>query len=185
MSRVSQQARSRRRSRLWSCGLVTAATSVAIAAATWPMAADQLPQVAFAAPRTCRIRGVVKSGEAALPGVAISVREGDVLRAVTSTDVDGTYTVAVGPGAYVVRVELSAFATREQTVTLGATTPCESTMDATLMLVSRTPGGALPPVAAVPTPVRGAGPAGPNPAAGPGGRGRVGSAAPASSIPAP
>jgi hypothetical protein len=53
---------------------------------------------AQAAPR-CRLEGRATSGIVPLPGVSIVVHVGDALKAATSTDVDGRYTVIVTPDA--------------------------------------------------------------------------------------
>jgi len=66
------------------------------------------------------ISGVVKSGNVPLPGVAVSAANTLTgKRYSTSTDVDGTFRIAVtGKGRYVVRAEFSAFAPMTQEVLL-------------------------------------------------------------------
>jgi hypothetical protein len=121
--------------------VVIAASAIVLAATQWPMAAarDQTRAAAPSNPaRPCRIRGVVVSGGVDLPGASITARDGDRVVAVTSTDLDGSFTIAVAPGTYRVDVELSAFASSSQTVTLGQP-PCETTETVTLALASRTP----------------------------------------------
>src|SRR5579863_9785998 len=57
-----------------------------------PEAPAQPATLSPAAPR-CRIGGRVTSGNVPLPGVSVVVHVGDALRAATSTDLDGTYTI--------------------------------------------------------------------------------------------
>lgn len=136
-----------------SCGVAMAAV-VACALAQWPLAAQQPDAAAKAAAvaRPCRIRGVVASGTLPLPGASVTVRDGDRVVGVTSTDVDGSYVVPVAPGAYTVRVELSAFAAVDSRVTLGQP-PCDTQSDAHLLLESRVPGYVAPaPATASPAP---------------------------------
>lgn len=110
--------------------------------ASQPSVSAQAPAVSAARP--CRVRGVVTSGPERLPGVAVTVREGETVRGLTSSDIDGSFTVALPSGAYLVRLELSGFAAVERRVTLG-TTPCDATVDADMTLASRVPGATLPP----------------------------------------
>jgi hypothetical protein len=111
----------------------------------------------------------------------VTAREGELVRALSSTDLDGAYRIALAPGHYAVRIELAAFAPVERQVSLAAG-ECEVKLDAEMMLASRAPGGSLPPPpapSAVATPTRGE----PGTAAlanarggGPGGRGGRGGA---------
>ena len=62
-------------------------------------------------PAGCRVTGRALSGTAPLPGVAIVVRVGDAVKAATSTDTEGKFTILFGPSAtYHVSAELMAFA---------------------------------------------------------------------------
>jgi hypothetical protein len=45
----------------------------------------------------CRITGRVTSGDQPLPGVSILIRADDGVKAATSTDLDGRYTIAFAP----------------------------------------------------------------------------------------
>ena len=74
----------------------------------------------------------------------MNLRDGDRVVAVTSTDVDGTFTLPAAPGSYTVKIDLSAFASIERPVTVGQP-PCEAVVDAKLSLVSRVPGYVAPP----------------------------------------
>src|SRR6188768_98767 len=78
--------------------------------------------------RPCRLQGRVTSGELALPGATVTVKAGERVVGLTSTDLDGAYTVALAPGTYAIRVELTPFAPIDREITLG-TPPCESTAD--------------------------------------------------------
>ena len=89
-------------------------------------------------PTGCRVTGRALSGTAPLPGVAIVVRVGEAVRAATSTDAEGKFTILFGPSAtYHVSAELMAFGKAEQDLTLGAL-PCDTTLDFQLALRPRT-----------------------------------------------
>ena len=94
------------------------------------------------------ITGIVSAGPARLPGVGISatpVEGGDVHT--TSSSLDGTYTVEVpGPGRYLVKAELAAFATVSKEVVVG--TDGKAKCDLAMTLASRAPTTA--PVRATP-----------------------------------
>src|SRR5262249_23974866 len=109
------------------------------------------------APTGCRVTGRVLSGTTPLPGAAIVVRVGDAVKAATSTDAEGKFTILFGPNAtYHVSAELMAFSKAEQDLTLGAL-PCDTTLGWQLSLRPRTEAM---PVAATPAPAAGV-PAGP------------------------
>jgi len=167
-------------------GLAVLAAGIALAAGL-PLAAEQgtpppaTPQTPAAAARPCRVRGVISSGEMTLAGVAITAKAGEKVVALTSTDIDGSFTVPFAPGTYKLRIELTGFLPVEKEVTVGQP-PCELTNDVSMKLLSRasaseveavqaqTPA-APPPAAANPaTPAQTAA-AGTNAAAG-GGRGQ-------------
>ena len=154
------------RHRTASIGVAFAAAG-ALALAQWPVSAEQeTPTAAVTATaRPCRIRGLITGDEMPLPGVSLTLHQGDHVVGASSTDVDGTYLIAVAPGTYSIAIELAAFATVQREVTLGAP-PCEATLDAALALVSRVPGGVTStPTAPPPQVAAGA----PGAAAGPGG----------------
>lgn len=85
---------------------------------------------------TCRIDGKVTSAALPLPGVSITALTGDVLKGVTSTDVDGTYQLVLTPDAYRLVAELTGFTRVEQTVSLGGDA-CRRTLDLQLTLTPR------------------------------------------------
>ncbi len=154
-----------------SSGTKTASVGVAAAAvfafvlAQWPLSAAQgapgapaatpAPQApaATAAPATpiarpCHARGTIMTGTTPLPGVSVTAKSGTTVVAVTSTDVDGTYSVPLAPGTYSLHVELTGFGAPDETVTVGQP-PCDVALDVPMTLGPRT---ALPAVAAVPSP---------------------------------
>ena len=89
----------------------------AAAGAVFPVGAQQ------GGSPSCRISGRVTSSAAALPGVSIVALSGDVVAAATSTEIDGTYQLAIAPGAYRLKAELTGFKSAEQSVTFGGE-PC-------------------------------------------------------------
>ena len=127
---------------------VAAAAVVAFVLAQWPLAAAQdapgttpvpAPTQQAAAPSTrpCHARGVVKSGTTPLPGASVTAKNGATVVAVTSTDVDGTYSVPLAPGTYTIHVDLTAFAAPDQSVTVGQP-PCDVALDVPMTLGPRT-----------------------------------------------
>src|SRR5215831_12719495 len=86
---------------------------------------------------TCRVEGRVTSGSDGLPGASVVVHVGGLLKAATSTDLDGRYTIIFSPGAtYHLTAELTAFAPVERDLTLSAP-PCDTRADFELALRSR------------------------------------------------
>ena len=115
-------------------GLVAAGVVGASAGAPAQQQADATAQ---SSPATCRVDGQVTSGRDPLPGVAIVVRVGDILKAATSTDLSGKYTILFAPNAtYRITADLTAFAPVDRTLTLGPP-PCNTTADFQLALRSR------------------------------------------------
>ena len=95
------------------------------------------PPPAPQAAQSCRVQGHVTSGRDPLPGASVIVHVGNALKAATSTDLDGKYTILFAPNAtYRVSAELTAFASVEHDVTLGAP-PCDTTFDFQLALRPR------------------------------------------------
>src|SRR5476651_1498686 len=67
-------------------------------------------QALASTPAGCRVTGRVLGGTRPLPGAAVVVRVGPTLKAATSTDQDGKYTIIFGPGTtYHVTVDLMLF----------------------------------------------------------------------------
>jgi hypothetical protein len=124
----------------------------------WPLsAASSLVQRPTAGP--CRIEGVVSSGGTPLPGVTVTVRQGERVVWTTSTDVEGSYSVGLALGEYAVAAELSAFAPATAAVTFGDAS-CTTSLNLELRLASRA-GTPVDVVTTAPAPA--AGQAGPTP----------------------
>jgi hypothetical protein len=120
------------------------AAGLAIAVAQWPVAAErgqQLPSTAQSSPlpRPCRMHGRVVSGDQPLPGVSVVATLGVRAAGATSTDVDGTYVMAVPVGDLTVHVELPAFAAIDRAVRV-SDSACDVALDLALALASRVPG---------------------------------------------
>src|SRR5262245_39897036 len=131
------------------------AAGAMLACAVWlPVDAQQAPAGASGA---CRITGKAASAAAALPGVAIVVRTGETVKAVTSTEPDGTYRLTLPPGTYRLTAELTGFGRLERDLAIEAA-PCDRTVDLPFALAPRT---APKPAASAAngTPSRGATPA--------------------------
>ena len=93
----------------------------------------------------CRISGRLASGTTPLPGASIIVSLDNSPRAITSSDVDGTYVVQLSPGAtYRLAADLAGFSTIERTIDLTAPA-CDQTIDLQLVLQPRRPAGQTPP----------------------------------------
>jgi len=145
----------RQYSRLW-YGLALAVAGVVGASA----GQTQPPAAQTQAGAVCRVEGRITSGRNALPGASVIVRVNGVLKAATSTDIDGRYTIVFSPNAtYHLSAELTAFAPIERDLTLGAP-PCDAKADFTLSLKPRSE-----PIASAPAPAssRAAAPAAPQP----------------------
>ena len=122
--------------RLW-YGLAFVAAGVVGASAGAPV--RQQPALAAQSPanQLCRVEGHVTSGRDPLPGVSVVVHAGDNLKAATSTDIDGKFTIVFAPNAtYRLTADLTAFAAIDRTITLGAP-PCDTTADFQLALRPR------------------------------------------------
>src|SRR5690349_1664067 len=144
MSRSRRPARAPR-----SAWVVTIAATLAFAAAQFPAAEQDAPRPARpAAPRRlCTASGVITSGGVALPGATITVKSGDKVVAVTSSDLDGSFAVPLDPGVYSFHADLTAFAPVDRQLTI-AQPPCDVVTDMSLTLGSRVPGAAPRPAPA-------------------------------------
>jgi hypothetical protein len=119
---------------MYAVGLIAACFAAASAGVS---AGPQTAPAAAPSGPTCRVVGRVTSGREPLPGVSIVVHTGDTLKAATSTDLDGRYTILFSPNAtYRVTAELTAFGSVDRTITLGPA-PCDTTADIELALRSR------------------------------------------------
>ena len=121
-------------------------------AAVWCAAAVSLATVIGEAQQpsaACVVTGRVTSGTAPLPGVAVLATRADTVIAATSTEPDGVYRLALRPGAYAVRIELTGFTTIAQALTVGGEPCAARTADVQMALQPRTvPAAALPGAAA-------------------------------------
>jgi trimeric autotransporter adhesin len=126
-------------------------------AGTFGLATAILPLDARQAPAGCQITGKASSATRPLPGVSLVARAGDTVKAVTSTEPDGTYRMPLAPGTYTITAELTGFTTREQSVTMDMSA-CATTVDFTLALAPRVvrPEGAAPAPRPAVAPQRGA-----------------------------
>lgn len=124
--------------------MVATAAGLAFGLAQLTVSVQATAQTPAAAAMRCRLSGAVRSGDVPLPGAPVSARQGETVRAVSSTDVDGTYALVLPAGVYEIRFELSSFTPFERAVTLGQAS-CEAVVDGELTLASRAPGAALPP----------------------------------------
>jgi hypothetical protein len=105
----------------------------------------RLPAQTAPVPKPGVIRGVVKSGNMPIPGAGVVATDAAKKElAHTSTDVDGSYSLAVPQdGRYTVRVQMMAFAAGAQEVTLDATHR-EVQANFVLVLLSRVQGTGNP-----------------------------------------
>src|SRR4051812_35746870 len=89
---------------------------IALGTLSWAQTTPALPSAAPASGAAistgCEISGKVNTGNVPLPGVTITASNSLTgKKSVTSTGLDGTYTLNVGPkGRFVVRAEFAAFA---------------------------------------------------------------------------
>ena len=167
-------------------------TSFLVAAVCVSLTHAQGPSAQTAPPTQaatrCRIDGHVTSGTQPLPGASVVVQVGADVKAVTSTDLDGKYTISFLPNAvYHLSAELTSFTRSERDITLGAP-PCNATFDFQLALRPRNqplaPAVAAAPAAPAPeaaanaaAPAAAPAPAAPDAAAPPGQRGGRGAGA--------
>lgn len=90
----------------------------------------------------CRLTGRATSATRPLPGVSLLVLAGDAMKAATSTEIDGSFSMLVAPGAtYRLKVELTGFGVSEREVVVGPK-PCDQKIDIELSLASRSGPGA-------------------------------------------
>ena len=98
----------------------------------------------------CQVTGTISAGPTKLPGVVVSVTQGETLVATSSTGVDGRFAVALpGPGTFTLKAELAAFAPVVREFTPGDA--CQAALDLSLTLKSRVAASA-PATAAKPVP---------------------------------
>ena len=105
------------------------------------LAASLMPVVDARQETGCKIAGRAAAGGTPLPGVSIVVTSADVVKAVTSSGLDGTFQLALPSGTYKVRAELTGFGPIDQALDLGAA-PCDRGLELQLALLARTPRAA-------------------------------------------
>src|SRR5947208_3059658 len=112
--------------------LFVPASAMALAAGLWvPVAADQSES-----PAACRLTGRATSAGMALPGVSVVARIGDALKAATSTEPDGTYTLSLPAGAYHLSAELTGFTRVDRDVSIDQSA-CSQKLDLQFALTPR------------------------------------------------
>jgi hypothetical protein len=117
--------------------IVAAAT---IAATLGPVRAQQ-------GPAACKVTGRVTSGTTPLPGVSIVALRETAVAAATSTETDGSYQLALPPGSYRIKTDLTGFTSVEGPLTIAE--PCApQTLDLQITLAPRTPRAASTPAQA-------------------------------------
>ncbi len=94
----------------------------------------------------CRVTGRATAAAIPLPGVAIILRAGGIIRTATSTDTDGTYHLTVPAGSYELTAELTGFGPASRSLSVAEGTPCPPAVNIQLALAPRE--AATPPPAA-------------------------------------
>ncbi len=111
--------------------------AVAVVIAGTALGAQQAPPPAA----TCTISGTITGLGGPLPGVSITVRRGETVQTASSTNVDGTFKLALPDGSYRVTAELTGFDSTQKDVELpGDQQACSQTIDLTMTLTPRTAG---------------------------------------------
>ena len=114
--------------------MMIAAVSTAIGF-VYPLGAQQQPAA------TCKVTGKATAGSAPLPGVSVVALNGQNVVAATSSDLDGSYQLALAPGTYQLKADLTGFVTFQQALTLEGE-PCTQAVALPLALAPRTPRAA-------------------------------------------
>ena len=118
--------------------------AIAFVTAGAALSAQQTPPAT-----ACTITGTITGLGGPLPGVSITVRRGDTVQTAASTDVDGTFKLALPDAAYQLTAELFGFDSTQKDVTITREErregvpvdrdACAQTVDLTLTLTPRTP----------------------------------------------
>lgn len=123
-----------RRTHRW---LFVPASAAALASGLWvPVVADQ-------AGAACRVAGRAASGATPLPGVSVVAKIGDAVRAATSTEQDGTYTLTLPAGAYRLSADLTGFGRLDRDLSLEGSA-CDQKVDLQLALTPKSASAAAP-----------------------------------------
>lgn len=122
--------------------LVAAGLGTALAAQQQPGAGPGFSR-ASEGDALCRITGAARGAGVSLPGVAITVLDGTVVRAVNATQSDGTYRLSLPAGTYQLRAELTGFDRVEREVVVAAPPACDQKVDLALSLTPRRPAASV------------------------------------------
>ena len=119
--------------------MVWKAAAIAVVIAGTALGAQQAPAPAAPpapAPAACTISGTITGLGGPLPGVSITVRRDDTVRSASSTDIDGTFKLALPDASYQLTAELTGFVTAQKEVTVSREV-CAQTVDLTMTLTPR------------------------------------------------
>ena len=86
----------------------------------------------------CSVSGSITGVGTALPGVAITIRRGDVVQSATSTGMDGTFKLSLPEGVYQLSADLTGFDHVQREVTVSKEAECQQTLDLTMALTPLT-----------------------------------------------
>jgi hypothetical protein len=107
--------------------------AVAVVIAGTALGAQQAPPAAAA----CPVSGTITGLGGPLPGVSITVRQGDAVRTAASTNIDGTFKLALPDASYQLTAELTGFDSIRKDVIVSRDV-CAQTVDLTMTLTPRT-----------------------------------------------
>ena len=108
-------------------------------------------------PAACRVSGHAAAAGTALPGVAITIKNGPTVKGSTSTDTDGSFGMSLTPGTYTLAADLTGFAHVEHAVTIGEVgAGCGQTVDFALALAPRNAPAPVPATASATAPAQAA-----------------------------
>ena len=103
------------------------------------LSAVSVAGVAQQAPLPCKVSGRVTSGSSPLPGVSLIALAAGKMAAVTSTETDGRYELALAPGEYQLKAELTGFTSGARAVAVRGDPCIAQGIDLQLTLAPRTP----------------------------------------------
>lgn len=129
---MPSQMNRRTRWRAGRLGSLVAAGAAAIGLWT-PAVQGRVPQASGG----CRIGGRAAASSTPLPGVAVIVRSGDSISGASSTELDGTFHLAIAPGSYEISAELTGFTAASAPLHILEGQPCPAPVNFQLALVPR------------------------------------------------
>ena len=106
--------------------------AIAFVMAGVALSAQQTPPAA-----ACTITGTITGLGGPLPGVSITVRRGDTVQTAASTDIDGTFKLALPDASYQLTAELFGFDSTQKDLVVNREA-CVQTVDLALTLTPRT-----------------------------------------------